>query len=192
MGTIGAENTVCLAIAAVMGGIVGWLLRTITMRRRGRVDAAARLAEKDREVEGIQAQIDACIEEKILTTAEHVKRVKELTEHYEKGLKEKNEEIARLKTLSGDKTQPKARKKAAVPHEKMHPDDLTLINGVGPKLQKLLNSLGVRTFKHVAMWTKEDIDRIDAKLVHFHGKIRKEGWVKSAKALHFKKYGVRL
>ena len=69
---------------------------------------------------------------------------------------------------------------------------MKLIYGVGPVLQKLLHTLGIHWFKQVAQWTEEDIDRVDAKIEKFHGRIRRGNWVPSAKEEHFKKYGERL
>jgi NADH-quinone oxidoreductase subunit E len=71
-------------------------------------------------------------------------------------------------------------------------DDLKLIYGVGPSLEKMLYRLGIYWFKQIAQWTDKDIDRVDAKLEQFHGRIRRENWVTSAKEEHFKKYGERL
>ena len=48
------------------------------------------------------------------------------------------------------------------------PDDLKLIVGVGPVLERMLHQLGVATFRQVAYWSDHDIDVIDAKL---HGNI---------------------
>jgi predicted flap endonuclease-1-like 5' DNA nuclease len=56
----------------------------------------------------------------------------------------------------------------------------------------MLNKLGVHTFREVALWRDEDIDRVDERLEHFRGRIRRENWVSSAKEEHFKKYGERL
>ncbi|MBV1690727.1 hypothetical protein KRR38_24370 [Novosphingobium sp. G106] len=62
-------------------------------------------------------------------------------------------------------------------------DDLRKIKGVGPKLVALLQSLGVTTFAQVAAWTDADIDRIDAQLGTFAGRIRRDNWVEQAKFL---------
>lgn len=59
-------------------------------------------------------------------------------------------------------------------------DDLGRIKGVGPKLQALLNTLGVTSFSQIAAWTDEDIDRIDAQLGRFEGRIRRDSWVEQA------------
>lgn len=62
-------------------------------------------------------------------------------------------------------------------------DDLTRIKGVGPKLRDLLGSLGVTRFEQVAAWSEADIDRIDAQLGQFAGRIRRDSWVEQAKLL---------
>jgi predicted flap endonuclease-1-like 5' DNA nuclease len=67
-------------------------------------------------------------------------------------------------------------------------DDLEAIYGVGPKLAKLLYSLGVNTFRQVASWNEADIEEMDAKLEDFHGRIRRENWVDSARTEYEKKY----
>ncbi len=62
-------------------------------------------------------------------------------------------------------------------------DDLTRIKGVGPKLETLLRSLGVTSFAQIAAWSEEDIDRIDAQLGRFEGRIRRDNWAAQAEFL---------
>lgn len=62
-------------------------------------------------------------------------------------------------------------------------DDLKRIRGIGPAMEQLLNSLGVYQISQVASWTDTDIDFFDQKLEHFRGRIRREGWVESARVL---------
>lgn len=59
-------------------------------------------------------------------------------------------------------------------------DDLTRIKGVGPKLAAKLHELGITQFSQIAAWGDEDIDRIDAQLVEFTGRIRRDNWVEQA------------
>jgi len=61
-------------------------------------------------------------------------------------------------------------------------DDLKLLSGVGPKLERKLNSLGVTRFSQVAAWDRADIERFDAEL-SFKGRIEREGWVSQARML---------
>jgi predicted flap endonuclease-1-like 5' DNA nuclease len=72
------------------------------------------------------------------------------------------------------------------------PDDLKLIVGVGPVLERMLYQLGVTTYKQIARWSERDIDEIDAKLPEFPGRIRRDAWVTQARALHHGKYGEAL
>ena len=69
------------------------------------------------------------------------------------------------------------------------PDDLKLIVGIGPVLERMLQQLGVSRYRQIARWSERDIDEFDAKLPEFPGRIRRDGWVTQARALHASKYG---
>jgi predicted flap endonuclease-1-like 5' DNA nuclease len=69
------------------------------------------------------------------------------------------------------------------------PDDLKLIVGVGPVLERMLHQLGVATYRQIARWSERDIDEFDARLHEFPGRIRRDAWVTQARALHQSKYG---
>ena len=71
------------------------------------------------------------------------------------------------------------------------PDDLKLIVGVGPVLERMLQKLGIGSYRQIAHWSEHDIDSFDARLPEFHGRIRRDGWVTQARALHQSKYGER-
>ncbi len=62
-------------------------------------------------------------------------------------------------------------------------DDLARIKGVGPKLVTLLSKLGVTRFAEIAAWSEADIDRIDAQLGTFAGRIRRDNWVEQCQFL---------
>lgn len=61
-------------------------------------------------------------------------------------------------------------------------DDLKLISGVGPKLEKTLNGLGFWHFSQIAKWKKADIAIVDDEL-SFKGRIVRDDWIKQAKEL---------
>ena len=63
------------------------------------------------------------------------------------------------------------------------PDDLKKIKGVGPKLEKLLHSLGFYHFDQVAAWTAEEIAWVDENLEGFKGRVTRDEWVRQAKEL---------
>jgi predicted flap endonuclease-1-like 5' DNA nuclease len=68
-------------------------------------------------------------------------------------------------------------------------DDLKLIHGIGPVLERTLNRLGVTRFQQIARWTDDDIDRIAGQLQDFPERIRRDGWVQSARREHLRKFG---
>ena len=62
-------------------------------------------------------------------------------------------------------------------------DDLKLIWGVGPAFEKLLNKIGLWHFDQIASWSAADIAHVDHLLEGFHGRIKRDDWVKQAKKL---------
>jgi peptide/nickel transport system ATP-binding protein len=63
-----------------------------------------------------------------------------------------------------------------------NPDDLKLISGVGPKIESILNDLGIYRFEQVAAWKKAERQWVDGHL-KFGGRVERDEWVKQAKAL---------
>ena len=61
-------------------------------------------------------------------------------------------------------------------------DDLKLINGVGPKLEALLHSLGFFHFDQIANWTEAELAWVDENLEGFKGRVIRENWVEQARA----------
>lgn len=61
-------------------------------------------------------------------------------------------------------------------------DDLKAISGVGPKLEQVLNGMGLRRYADIAALKAADVARIDAEL-GLDGRIARDGWVEQAKAL---------
>ncbi|PWW04334.1 putative flap endonuclease-1-like 5' DNA nuclease [Hoeflea marina] len=59
------------------------------------------------------------------------------------------------------------------------PDDLKAISGIGPKLEQVLNSLGIWTYAQVAAWKEAEIAWLDDYL-QFKGRIDRDGWVEQA------------
>ena len=62
------------------------------------------------------------------------------------------------------------------------PDDLTEIGGIGPKIQELLNAMGVWHYDQIAAWTPDNVVWVDHEL-NFSGRIVREGWVQQAAIL---------
>jgi NADH-quinone oxidoreductase subunit E len=95
------------------------------------------------------------------------------------------------RSVLGDAAEP-ARLEAALQPEDFHrpcmverpaaPDDLKAISGVGPKLEKVLNDLGIWTYAQIATWRAREIAWIDDYL-GFRGRIDRDGWIEQARAL---------
>lgn len=85
---------------------------------------------------------------------------------------------------SAAKATPKSSKNGAPPSIKKpsKPDDLKLISGVGPKLEKVLNGLGIYKFEQISKWTKSEREWVDGYL-KFKGRIDRDDWVSQAKKL---------
>ena len=95
---------------------------------------------------------------------------------------EKTETVAEAKPAKAA-----AKKAEAKPAEAAAPaadfkDDVKLIGGVGPALEKKLAAAGVTSLTQIAAWTDEDVAKFDAEL-NFKGRIEREDWIGQAKDL---------
>jgi NADH-quinone oxidoreductase subunit E len=61
-------------------------------------------------------------------------------------------------------------------------DDLKKISGVGPRLEKVLNGMGIKTLAEIAKWTEVEMREIDDKL-GLENRIIRDDWASQAKAL---------
>ncbi|MBI1362143.1 MAG: hypothetical protein GC155_17855 [Alphaproteobacteria bacterium] len=61
-------------------------------------------------------------------------------------------------------------------------DNLKEIAGIGPKLEKMLHSLGVYHFDQLAGWTPAEIEWVNS-AISFRGRIERERWVEQAQQL---------
>ncbi|MBW8910303.1 MAG: NADH-ubiquinone dehydrogenase, partial [Mesorhizobium sp.] len=62
------------------------------------------------------------------------------------------------------------------------PSDLKAITGIGPKLEKVLNGLGIWTYAQIAAWTPEEIAWVEDYL-SLTGRIGRDEWTRQAAAL---------
>ena len=61
-------------------------------------------------------------------------------------------------------------------------DDLQRINGIGPKNESILHSLGFFHFDQIAAWTATEVNWVDNHL-KFNGRIRREEWIRQGRLL---------
>jgi NADH-quinone oxidoreductase subunit E len=62
-------------------------------------------------------------------------------------------------------------------------DDLKLIWGVGPALEKMLNKMGIWHFDQIASWKAQELKWVDERLEGFKGRAKRDEWIKQAKKL---------
>ncbi len=62
-------------------------------------------------------------------------------------------------------------------------DDLKVISGVGPKLEGVLNTIGIYTYLQVSKMTKTEYDLLDSITKTFPGRAERDDWSAQAKNL---------
>jgi predicted flap endonuclease-1-like 5' DNA nuclease len=66
-------------------------------------------------------------------------------------------------------------------------DDLKLIKGVGPAIEKTLNEMGIFRFDQIAEMSEYDINRVAHRLKGFRSRIYREDWIGQARELQDRK-----
>ncbi|QSB45584.1 hypothetical protein EB810_04545 [Altererythrobacter sp. FM1] len=193
MSELLAENWLLVAIALVIGLLVAWWLFAATRRTRVETDRRDTLDEGAAPAARNQALIDAppvatrdpapmpppapvglagagtavaaAVEEAQIEAAEATARAADA-------------ETAAVEPEPEPAPSPAPAPKAA--STTASADDLTQIKGLGPKLAALLTEMGVTRFEQIAAWDDAEIDRVDAQLGRFQGRIRRDGWVEQA------------
>ena len=155
----------------------------------------AQLAEyepKLRQVESLQGELTTL--RLRLTTIEP--QIQDWETRYKTTVAEKDAELSKCRSrvmeLGEQISKQQALPFAPDPPQKIERDDLKKIYGIGPVLEKRLNSLGVYFFREIAMWTQEDVLRYEEHLKEFPNRIERDHWVEGAREQHFKKYGEQL
>lgn len=62
-------------------------------------------------------------------------------------------------------------------------DDLKKIEGIGPKLEEVCNSLGIYHYDQIASWGEAEIAWMDSNLPRFKGRVSRDKWVAQAKLI---------
>jgi len=66
-------------------------------------------------------------------------------------------------------------------------DNLKMIKGIGPAIQKTLNEMGICRFGQIADMSEYDIDRVAQRLKGFRSRIYREDWIGQARDLQSQK-----
>ena len=71
-------------------------------------------------------------------------------------------------------------------------DNLKMIKGVGPAIEKTLNEMGICHFDQIAEMSEYEIDRVAHRLKGFRSRIYREDWIGQARDLHDQKVNGQL
>ena len=94
------------------------------------------------------------------------------------------EEVAdEEEAIVDDVAEPVAENDGEPPLSRDSRDDLKMIKGVGPAIEKTLNEMGIFRFRQIADMSEYDIDRVARRLKGFHSRIYREDWIGQARAL---------
>jgi len=66
-------------------------------------------------------------------------------------------------------------------------DDIQIINGIGPGIEKKLNTLGIYSFRQISELTEESIKQLTESIKFFPGRIDRDRWVEQASKLYLDK-----
>ena len=185
-GFLLTEIWVLLALMALIGLFAGWLI----WGRRCQ-DCDARIATKDDEIRRLRADLDREKSRKAVSTPSPAPMPEPIPEPAPapevtppvaapvvapepSPIPEVDEEVA---PSAGVKPEGLDGARNGVP------DDLKLIKGVGPKMERLCNSLGYYHFDQIAAWTPSEVAWVDDNLEGFKGRVTRDDWVSQAKVL---------
>jgi NADH-quinone oxidoreductase subunit E len=62
-------------------------------------------------------------------------------------------------------------------------DNLRLVRGIGPRLEKVLHSMGVFHFDQISRWTENDLALVDKHLGDFAGRAVRDKWIEQSRKL---------
>jgi predicted flap endonuclease-1-like 5' DNA nuclease len=172
------EIVVWLLIAALLGFVLGWLLRGILRppRRAGTASGSAA---------GPAAAVAA---KPAGTVGTRVTEVDTGESHTRTGSATVESRFAPQDPVEARAQVAEIASRTAGEGDNPH-DDLVRIHGVGPKIAKLLVSLGITSFRQVARFTPEDVAVVNDALEVFPGRIERDDWMSSARELHREVYG---
>lgn len=160
------ETALLLLAAYLLGCIVGYATRRILYAGRGTRQVAAMpapFAAQPQRVRSTAARLAASVEDEPPSAVPPPKPAT-------------IETVARKPKAAGSKPSTLAAPRHGAP------DNLKQIKGIGPKIEALLQGMGIHHLDQIAGWNKANIDWVEAELA-FKGRVRRERWVEQATEL---------
>lgn len=163
MAAMAATTAIGFGIAGQMAGAMLGVMQSTAERTKAMLDEAAELTAKAEAAKETAAPVKAKPELRMVPKAEPKMKVA-------------REKSATPKTAEA---KPVRRAPAAKAGKA---DDLKAISGIGPKLEQVLNGMGLKRYADIAALTDADVARIEAEL-GLGGRIARDGWVEQARTL---------
>jgi len=161
------EIIIWLLLALILGAILGWLIRGL--RKSGSSDNQALIDENA----SLKRQLEECAaaRAKLEASAKAAANVKR-----PESADEARTMVSQIATrTAGEGEIPK--------------DDLEEVFGIGPVISKMLNGMGITSFRQIARFTPQDVATVESALEFFPDRIVRDDWMSSARKLHIEKYG---
>ncbi len=173
-GFLISEMVVLIALAALVGLVVGWII----WGRRDTADTPVTGADLA-EIERLKTELATCRE----AGADREEKIAGLQDALAQATgtaaasPETSMDTGALEADPGTKPETLSEARGG------QPDDLKQIRGVGPKLETLCHDLGFYHFDQIANWTADEVAWVDANLEGFKGRVSRDGWVEQARLL---------
>jgi predicted flap endonuclease-1-like 5' DNA nuclease len=84
-------------------------------------------------------------------------------------------------------TQPINSERSAAKTDKEDKDDLKVIKGIGPGIEKKLNQQGIFSYRQISEFTPDYIKKLTDAILFFPGRIERDRWVEQASKLYLDK-----
>lgn len=183
-GLVLRERELLAAMEALQARVGGLLQFEPALRRAEAAldQTTRRLADVERERERLETESQRAAAEIETLRAEgrdRDARFRVLLTDRRAAVEAGQDEVARLKSMV----------EAGRRHESESQDDLKRISGIGPSIERRLREQGVQTFRQIALWTDEDIERISRELGTFRSRVRRDQWVAQARREHERLHG---
>jgi predicted flap endonuclease-1-like 5' DNA nuclease len=210
------EALIMMIGAAILGGLIVWLLMRERVRTRSVADVTPAAGDDSRLKTQYDAlnlayqqqtrQLEACTERR-KTLEDDLALANGFKAQYEEAQAEL--EQLRNQLVSAGNELRDTKQKAAETEEELlkrlqerakdinydrigratadEKDDLLIIKGIGPFIEKKLHSIGIYTFRQIGNFTDEDEEKINDVIEFFPGRIKREKWVLQAIELEAEK-----
>lgn len=173
VAAMAATTAFGFSIAGQMAGAMLGMMQNAAERARVTLDETGEPAEK---AKAARQEAEPAAAKPVLTVV-----AKAPEPAAEKTAVEATVKVAREKSVTPKTVEAKPVRKAPAV-KTARADDLKVISGIGPKLEQVLNSMGIRRYADIAGLEAGDVAKIEAEL-GFSGRIARDGWVEQAKAL---------